>query len=125
MSKVHQITPFLHVPDMPKALEFFCETLSFVLVFRHTNYAYVELQGAGLRLLEEPERRLTPDGKARVAVYIDVTDVDALYAQLHERLEKLPPETVEPPRVQSWKQKEFQVRLPDGDWLTFGQPARN
>lgn len=110
---------------MAKALEFFCETLPFVMRIRHSNYAYIELQGAGLRLLEEPERKLTPDGKARVAVYIDVDDVDELYEQLRERLEKLLPGNVEPPRVQHWKQKEFQVRLPDGDWLTIGQPAHD
>jgi hypothetical protein len=123
MTKVHQITPFLHVPNLKDALAFFCETLPFVLRFQHSNYAYVEFGGAGLRLLEEPDRSLTPDGKARVSVYIDVEDVDALYAQLQPRLEQLPRDRVEPVRVMHWRQKEFQVRLPDGDWLTFGQPV--
>lgn len=124
MTQVHQITPFLHVPNMEAALAFFCETLPFTVEFRQSNYAYIEFAGAGIRLLEEPERALTSDGNARVAVYVDVTGVDALYAQLRERLAQLPPNSVEPPRDQSWRQREFQVHLPDGDWLTFGEPIR-
>ena len=123
MTKVHQITPFLHVPDLKRSLEFFCETLPFVLRFQESNYAYVEYGGAGLRLLEEPARSLTPDGKARVSVYVDVENVDELFAQLKARLEQLPGERVQPVKIMPWRQKEFQVRLPDGDWMTFGQSA--
>ncbi len=123
MTKVHQITPFLHVPDLKRSLEFFCETLPFVLRFQESNYAYVEFGGAGLRLLEEPARSLTPDGKARVSVYVDVENVDELFAQLKSRLEQLPGERVQAVKIMPWRQKEFQVRLPDGDWMTFGQSA--
>jgi hypothetical protein len=73
--------------------------------------------------LEEPHRKLTPDGKSRMTVYIDVVNVDELYTQLREGLDKLPRENVEPLKNKPWRQREFQVRLPDGDWLTFGQPA--
>ncbi len=122
MTHAH-ITPFLHVPDINAALAFFCETLPFALRFRESNYAVVAFGNCAIRMLEEPDRRLTPDGKARVSVYIDVPDVDELHAQLCERLEKLPLGQVEPIQVRPWRQREFQVRLPDGDWLTFGQPA--
>ena len=123
MVKVFQITPFLHVPNLKEALAFFCETLPFVLTFQESNYAYIEFGGAGLRLLEDRARSLSPNEKARVSVYIDVESVDDLYAQLRARLEQLPRERVEPVMIKSWRQKEFQVRLPNGDWLTFGQPA--
>jgi GNAT superfamily N-acetyltransferase len=123
MARIRQITPFLLVPNMKSALALFCETLPFVLRFRESNYAYIELDGAGLRILEEASRVLTPDEKARVTVYIDVENVDELYAQLGERLAQLPRDQVEPIAVQPWGQKEFQVRLPDGDWMTFGESA--
>jgi uncharacterized glyoxalase superfamily protein PhnB len=123
MNNVHQITPFLHVLDMESALKFFCETLRFEAKYRESNYAYVELGGCGLRILEEPHRRLTADGKARVSVYIDVSNIDDLHAQLRETLVKLPLRDVEPLENKPWKQREFQVRMPDGDWLTFGQPV--
>ncbi len=121
---VHQITPFLHVPNLTQALELFTGVLRFELVYRESNYAYLELGGAGLRVLEEPGRPVCPDGKARMAVYIDVPDVDTLYAELLPGLERLPAGHVEPPLDKSWRQREFMVRLPDGDWLTFGQPVR-
>jgi uncharacterized glyoxalase superfamily protein PhnB len=120
---LNYVTPFLHVPDMEVALRFFCETLPFTLRIRHSNYAVVVFDGAYIRILEEPGRRLTPDGKARVSVYIDVPSVDELHAQLRERLANLPADRVEPIMDKPWGQREFQVRLPDGDWLTFGQPA--
>ena len=123
MDRIHQITPFLHVPDLAAALEFFCGVLRFELVVRHSNYAYVELGGCGLRLLEEPTRKLTPDGKARVTVYVDVADVDGLHAELAPALATLPPDRVEPLKNMPYGQREFQVRMPDGDWLNFGAPA--
>jgi len=118
-----QITPFLHVPDMNAALSFFCETLPFTLRFRESNYAVVAFGNCAIRMLEEPDRILTPDGKARVSVYIDVPNVDELYARLRDRLEGLPSGLFEAIQDKPWRQREFQVRLPDGDWLTFGQPA--
>lgn len=125
MTKIQQITPFLHVPDLQAALAFFCNLLTFELKHRESNYAYVELSGCGLRLLEEPTRILTADGTARVAVYIDVSDIDELHAKLAPRLASLPPEQVEPVMNKPWRQREFQVRMPDGDWLTFGAAARS
>jgi catechol 2,3-dioxygenase-like lactoylglutathione lyase family enzyme len=123
MTKIYQITPFLHVPDLREALAFFCDLLSFELKFHESGYAYIELAGCGLRLLEEPGRRLTFDGKARVAVYIDVSDIDALHAALVPALATLPHDRVEPLMDKPWRQREFQVRMPDGDWLTFGAAA--
>ena len=121
----NQITPFLHVPNLERALVLFTGTLKFEVLYRERDHAYLEFAGAGLRILEEPTRQLVPDGKARMTVYVDVLDVDALYTELQPRLALLPSADVELPRDKSWKQREFQVRLPDGDWLTFGQPVRD
>ena len=123
MQQIHQITPFLHVPDMQEALTFFCDLLTFELRARHTNYAYIDLAGCGLRLLEEPSRKLQADGKPRVTVYVDVADVDDLHAKLSPALASLPPDRVEPLKNMPYGQREFQVRMPDGDWLNFGAPA--
>lgn len=120
MKEIYQITPFLHVPDLQDALAFFCGVLTFELKFHEGNYAYIDLEGCGLRLLEEPTRKLTADGKARVAVYVDVADVDALHARLSPALATLPPDRVEPLMNKPYHQREFQVRMPDGDWLNFG-----
>lgn len=107
------------MPDLAGALELFCDVLGFELKFRRDDYAYIELGGCGMRMLEEPARRLVADGKARVTVCIDVADVDALYSRLLPALAKLPPGRVEPPKDMPYGQREFQVRMPDGDWLNF------
>lgn len=117
-----QVTPFLHVPDLEQAIAFF-GSLAFELRYRQSNYAYLELDGCGLRVLEEPARRLTADGKARSTVYVDVADIDALHARLSPALATLPQERVEPLMDKPYGQREFQVRMPDGDWLTFGAPV--
>jgi uncharacterized glyoxalase superfamily protein PhnB len=123
MQKIYPITPFLHVPDMREALAFFCDLLTFKLRARHDNYAYIDLAGCGVRLLEEPSRKLQADGKPRVTVYVDVADIDALHAKLSPALASLPADRVEPLKNTPYGQREFQVRMPDGDWLNFGAPA--
>ncbi len=55
---------------------------------------------------------------------MDARDVDVLYAELLGEPSTLPPGDVEPPMDKPWDQREFHVRLPDGNWLAFGQPVR-
>ncbi|MEX1139681.1 MAG: VOC family protein [Bacteroidota bacterium] len=124
MSKIRQITPFLHVPNLQQALVLLCDVLQFEVTYTEPGYAYLELEGVGLRVLEEPGRTINPDAKARMTVYIDSSDVDALYERFRPKLSGLPKKDVEPPTDKSWKQREFMVRLPDGDWIAFGQPVR-
>jgi hypothetical protein len=123
MANLLQATPFLHVPSLAHALDLFTRVLRFTVKFRAADYAYLEREGAAIRILEEPGRSLQLEKRARVTVYIDVSDVDALYSELASELANLPEGDVEPPMDQPWNQRELQVRLPDGQWLTFGQPT--
>ena len=84
MSNVIQITPFMHVQDLEVALAFFTDVLGFSVIFRSPVYAYVELEGAGIRIMENDEVDGAPPGNRRFAYYLDVRDVDALHAQLTE-----------------------------------------
>lgn len=84
MSKVHQITPILHVPNLEKALHLLCETLTFEVKYR----------GPG-------------------------SDVDQLYELFRSKLDILENGMVEPPRDKPWRQREFMVKLPDGDWIAI------
>src|ERR1044071_5376996 len=117
MSNIVHVTPFLLVPDLDAALDFFTRVLGFVVPFQMENYAFLALDSAGLRLLAE--RTATPVARehARTTVYIDVRDVDALYAELQSRLATLPAEDVKPPVNQYWRMRELHVRMPDGNWL--------
>lgn len=121
MVNVLQVTPFLHVPNIEAAIQFFTQTLGFELTFRMGTYAYVELdQRVGIRLLEEPNRTPVKSADARLSVYIDVKDVDLLYSGIEPALKQLPAEDVQPPVTKPWNQRELWVKAPDGNWLVFG-----
>jgi hypothetical protein len=122
MPKLLQATPFLHVPDLERALDLFVRVLRFEVKYRESGYAYVEREGAAIRILEERDRNLQLEAKVRMTVYIDVVDVDALYSELLGALAALPSGDVDPPTDRPWGQREFLVRLPDRQWLAFGQP---
>ena len=124
MANIQEITPFLHVPNLSQALDLFTRVLRFEVRFSMSNYAYLECGEAAVRILEEPGRVAPMQGESRMTVYIDVRDVDALYAELLPELRTLQDGDVQAPMDQSWGQREFHVRLPDGHWLAYGQPSR-
>lgn len=121
MSNFIQITPFIHVPDTRKAVAFFTETLGFSLVFSMDDYAYVEREGVGVRLLQNHGSDGAPPGNRRFAYYIDVRDVDSLYAELKPRLDLLPARDVHGPADKPYGQRELLVLAPDGNLIAFGQ----
>lgn len=121
MSNFIQVTPFMHVTDLDRAITFFTETLGFETLFRVANYAYVEREKVGFRLLEQTGGDGAPPGNRRFAYYIDVHDVDRLYAELRPKLDALPTGDVYGPVDQSYGQRELLVLAPDGNLIAFGQ----
>ncbi|MES2835602.1 MAG: VOC family protein [Pseudomonadota bacterium] len=119
MTNFQQVTPFLHVPDLQKALEFFTDVLGFAVPFREANYAYIHRETVGFRLLEAGPG-CAPEPHRGFAYYIDVRDVDALYAELKPKLDTLPPEDVHGPADKAYRQRELLVRAPDGNLIAFG-----
>lgn len=119
MANFQQVTPFLHVPDLQKALDFFTGVLGFAVPFREANYAYIQRETVGFRLLEA-EPGCAPASHGGFAYYIDVRDVDALYAELKPKLDTLPPEDVHGPADKPYRQRELLVRAPDGNLIAFG-----
>ena len=119
MTNFEQVTPFLHVPDLQKALDFFTDILGFAVPFRQDGYAYIHRETVGFRLLEAEEGEAAP-GRRRFAYYIDVRDVDALYAELKPKLDTLPPSDVHGPVDKPYGQRELLVLAPDGELICFG-----
>ena len=119
MRNVIQITPFMHVRDLEQALEFTAR-LGFEPRVRMSDYAYVEREGAGLRIMAYPDAHLFESGRHRFAYYIDVRDVDAIHAELKPVLDSLPPEHVHGPADKSYGQRELLIRAPDGQLFVFG-----
>lgn len=116
-----QITPFMHVRDLADAVRFFEDILGFRAVLRMADYAYIERDGVGIRILERHGVDVPPPGTRAFAYYIDVRDVDALYAELKPRLDELPPSDVHGPADKHYGQRELLVLAPDGNLIAFGQ----
>jgi catechol 2,3-dioxygenase-like lactoylglutathione lyase family enzyme len=121
MSNFIQVTPFMHVEDLERALAFFTGILGFEVRFRVADYAYVHRETAGFRILEQTGADGAPPGNRRFAYYIDVHDVDGLYAELKPKLDTLPKGDVYGPVDQSYGQRELLVLAPDGNLIAFGQ----
>jgi catechol 2,3-dioxygenase-like lactoylglutathione lyase family enzyme len=124
MTNFIQITPFMHVPDIDAALAFFADLLGFEILFRMDDYAYVEREGVGIRILQNRGNDGAPPGNRRFGYYVDVRDVDALYAELKPKLDALPPGDVHGPADKPYDQRELLILAPDGNLIAFGQAIK-
>jgi catechol 2,3-dioxygenase-like lactoylglutathione lyase family enzyme len=120
MSNFIQITPFMLVPDVDKAVAFFEEILGFKTFVRHSDYAYLHRETAGIRILQEGPGNPFQPGTRRFAYYVDVHDVDQLYAELKPKLDTLPKGDVHGPANKGYGQRELLVLAPDGNLIAFG-----
>jgi catechol 2,3-dioxygenase-like lactoylglutathione lyase family enzyme len=116
-----QVTPFMVVDDIERALTFFTDILAFKTLLRYPNYAYVHRETVGFRILEQKGPEGAPPGNRRFAYYIDVHDVAQLYAELKPKLDTLPKGDVHGPADKPYHQRELLVLAPDGNLLAFGQ----
>jgi catechol 2,3-dioxygenase-like lactoylglutathione lyase family enzyme len=121
VSNFIQITPFMIVDDINRALNFFTDILGFETLVRYPDYAYVHRETAGFRIWEQTGKNAAPPGTRRCAYYIDVRDVDRLYAELKPKLDTLPESDVHGPANKWYGQRELLVLAPDGNLLAFGQ----
>lgn len=115
-----RITPFIHVPDIDAAVRFF-ESLGFVSYFRMSDYAYVQRECAGIRLLQNHGEDGAPPGNRRFSYYVDVEDIETLYQELKPVLDAMPASDVHGPADKSYGQRELCILAPDGNLLVFGQ----
>jgi len=120
MGNTLQITPFMHVRELEPAVAAL-ERLGFATIVRvGRDYAYLEREGAGMRVMARPDAIVFPADCGRFAYYIDVRDVDRVHAELRAVLEALPDGDVHGPADKGYGQRELIVRAPDGQLLVFG-----
>lgn len=114
-----QITPFFGVSRLDQSVAFFKDVLGFGIWSPGGGYAYAERDRIGLRLLELDDGAPHPPGRSHA--YVDVSDVERLFAEWEPQLRGLPSGQWGAPKDQPYGQREFWVRDPDGNLLTFGQ----
>lgn len=119
--KLYQATPVLHVGNLADAVVFFRDRLGFIARSNYGGYAYLERDGAAVRVMDETIYGPPPAGTRRYMVYIDLAGVDALWAELRDGLAGLPEGTVHPPANQPYGKREFSVLGPDGNYVVFGE----
>jgi catechol 2,3-dioxygenase-like lactoylglutathione lyase family enzyme len=120
-----QVTPFMHVADLEAAVRFFEDTLGFATSFRVDGYAYVEREGAGVRIQSHSDALELGIPHRGFAYYFDVRDIDALTAELAPKLAGLTAGSVHGPVDQGYGQRELMIRAPDGNLIVFGQVIGN
>jgi catechol 2,3-dioxygenase-like lactoylglutathione lyase family enzyme len=120
-----QITPVMWVPDLGAAVAFFVDLLGFRVLVQDGGYAYVQRETAGVRIMDRTIYADVAPGDRRFAHYIDVRDVDALYAELKPKLDALPSADVHGPADKPYGQRELCILAPDGDLVVFGQAISN
>jgi len=121
MTNFIQVTPFMHVDDIDRAVAFFTDILGFKIGLRFEDYSYVYRENVGFRMLQNRGSDGAPPGNRRFAYYIDVRDVDALYGELKPKLDTLPARDVHGPANKVYGQRELLVLAPDGNLIAFGQ----
>jgi catechol 2,3-dioxygenase-like lactoylglutathione lyase family enzyme len=123
VSNFIQITPFMHVENLDRALDFFTRILGFEVPYRRrADYAYIRRETAAIRILQHKGDADAPGpGNRRFAYYIDVRDVDQLYNELKPKLDTLPKGDVYGPVNQSYGQRELLVLAPDNNLIAFGE----
>jgi catechol 2,3-dioxygenase-like lactoylglutathione lyase family enzyme len=123
MRNIVQTTQFMHVPiaEFDAAVEFFREVLGFNEHRHVRDYAYLERDGCGIRIWGRENPADAPRGVRNFRYYFDVRDVDALYAELKPKLDKLPEGDVHGPADKPYHERELLILAPDGDLVCFGQ----
>ena len=78
------------------------------------------LRVAGSPRLLLVDHDAAPPGTRRFAYYIDVHDVDRLYAELKPKLDLLPAGDIHGPADKPYGQRELLLLAPDGNLLAVG-----
>ena len=113
------ITPIVPVSDLDRSLEFYTNILDFKVQAKDEGYAYIVRDDIAIRLLTSTDA----EAAGKQACYICVENLDGLFEQMKQNLEKLPEGRVRAPFDQPYGQREFHVTDEDSFLIFFGEPV--
>ena len=115
-----QITPFMHVANVAAAVGDF-EKLGFAAIVHDSRYAYVEREGAGIRIQWHDDPAELNTGHGGFASYIDVRDLAVVEQQLAAVVPSFPQGDVHGPVDQAYGQRELMIRHQAAIWWCSGK----
>lgn len=122
--RLKQITPFVPCTKLASQIAFYRDVLGFEVGFEADNYAFLRRDNVALRLVEVDATVDLHNPERQNSFYIDVENIDALYAALKEKLKSLPKGRVRAPFNQDYGQREFHVIDEDCTLVFFGEPVQ-
>ena len=112
-------TPMIHVPDVRASAAWYA-AIGFTVRETHGDggdgLSFAILEAADTRVMLNAGGRASAAERREVDLYVDVDDVDRLFASVRDRVE-----VVEGLHDTEYGMREFIVRDPNGFWITFGQ----
>lgn len=119
--KLTQITPFVPCTSLAHQIGFYSDRLGFTLGFQASNYAFLTRDAVAIRLVEVSAHVDLTHPEREGSFYIDVTEIDAVWAEMAPRLSDLPQRRVRAPFNQDYGQREFHVADEDCTLVFFGE----
>lgn len=123
--RLKQITPFVPCSSLAKQVAFYRDALGFTVGFEADNYAFLRRDNVAIRLVEVFKDVDLNAPEREGSFYIDVEDIDAIYAAMKPALDKLPKRRVRAPFNQDYGQREFHVADEDCTLVFFGEATSN
>jgi catechol 2,3-dioxygenase-like lactoylglutathione lyase family enzyme len=112
-------TPMIHVPDV-RATAAWYETIGFTVLETFGDgvggLSFATLTAGDTRLMLNQGGRPSTAERREVDLYVDVEQVDQLFASLRDRVQ-----VVTGVDDTDHGMREFIIRDPNGFWITFGQ----
>ncbi|MGR3636352.1 MAG: bleomycin resistance protein [Shimia sp.] len=118
-----QITPFVPCSNLARQVAFYRDVLGFQVGFQAENYAFLRRDGVAVRLVEVFSDVDLTNPERQGSFYIDVDDIDAVYAEMKPRLDRLDADRVRAPFDQEYGQREFHVADEDCTLVFFGEAS--
>jgi len=112
--RIDHVAPVFHVADVDASIAFYRDILGFAEDFRFGAYVGLKMEGFSLHL-SQSDARERPLGGGNVYVFCD--DSDAYFAA---RIAGKPVDLVQPPCTAPYGMRDFIIKDPDGNQLSFG-----
>ena len=123
MARLDATRLILAVRNLRTATDFYLNTLGFQRDFgdESDGWSWISRDNFRVGLGECPDAvPATQLGDHSYVAYVNVDDVDGLYAELVSRGAPIRI----PPQTKPWGMREFGLQTPDGHRMTFGSKAR-